>query len=135
MAQEVKQEYYTAVGRRKTATARVKLLPGKDGFRVNGKEIEVVFSQPSHKIAYMKPMQLTNTLGSFTVEAKVEGGGLESQVDAYVLGVSRALLKINPQFRAKLKPYGLLTRDPRMKESRKYGLAGKARKKKSSPKR
>lgn len=135
MAQEIKQDYYVAVGRRKTATARVKLTPGKDGYTVNGKNIDDVFNRPSHKIAYMKPQTLTNTAESFSVQAKVAGGGLEAQVDAFVLGVSRALLQINPAFREQLKPYGLLTRDPRMKESRKYGMAGKARKKKSSPKR
>lgn len=135
MAQESKQEFYVAVGRRKTATARVGLHSGKEGFTVNGKNIDDVFNRPAHKIAYMKPLQVTNTADSLSVEAKVAGGGLEAQVDAFVLGVTRALLQLNPSFRAQLKPYGLLTRDPRMKESRKYGMAGKARKKKSSPKR
>lgn len=129
------QNYFTGIGRRKSATARVKLVTGNGTMTVNGRDVTAYFSMDSHKQAYVRPFNVTSGSIAFDVEAKVEGGGLEGQLEAFVLGISRALLKVNPEFRMQLKPYGLLTRDPRMKESRKYGRAGKARKMKSSPKR
>jgi small subunit ribosomal protein S9 len=132
---EKNNSYYVAVGRRKTSVACVKLSVGKGEFLVNGRSITDYFNRVSHPSFYNKPLELTDTVGSVSVEAKISGGGLESQLGAYVHGVARALLKLNPEFRSKLKPMGLLTRDSRMKESRKYGKAGKARKVKSSPKR
>lgn len=132
---EKNNNHYVAVGRRKTSIARVKLTAGKGEFLVNGRSITDYFNRVSHAPSYNKPLELTDTANSVSVEAKISGGGLESQLDAYIHGVARALLKLNPEFRSKLKPMGLLTRDSRMKESRKYGMAGKARKVKSSPKR
>lgn len=129
------QAHFVGVGRRKSATARVKLVTGTGAMTVNGRDVSAYFSTDSQKQAYIRPFQVTSGIVSFDVEAKVEGGGLEGQLEAFVLGISRALLKVNPEFRVQLKPHGLLTRDPRMKESRKYGRAGKARKMKSSPKR
>jgi small subunit ribosomal protein S9 len=135
MSSKSKTAIYTAIGRRKTATARVRLTSGENGFVVNDRVVEEYFSGEAEKNNYLKPFEVTNTKDSYKVEVKVDGGGASAQVGAVAHGIARALLKVNPQFRADLKKNGLLTRDARMKESRKYGRAGKARALKSSPKR
>jgi small subunit ribosomal protein S9 len=102
---------------------------------VNDKPIEQYFSHPLCAHIYLKPFKVTNTLDAFSAQIRVSGGGLYSQLGAIVHGISRALLKYDETFKPVLRKYKLLTRDPRMKESRKYGHAQKARAKKSSPKR
>ena len=102
---------------------------------VNGKPITEYFLGPVFQKLYSKPLEITKTLGKYTVFVKVEGGGQMSQLDALVHGISRALSKVDPSLRTILKKEGLLTRDARVKERRKYGNAQKARAKKQSPKR
>lgn len=130
------QKYVSAVGRRKTATAKVRLFSGKGEILVNGKPIGDYFSGEVAKIAYLKPFQLTDTLGKYYATIKTEGSGKEGQLEAVIHGLARALDKENSKlYHSALKKSKLLTRDPRAKERRKVGLAGKARKKKQSPKR
>lgn len=129
--------FYLAVGRRKTATARVKLQVGGTGrIIVNKKPIEEYFSGEIAKKSYLEPLVLTNSLGRFDIFIKVEGSGYAGQLGAVIHGLARALEKVDKEtYRSLLKKQGLLTRDARAKERRKPGLAGKARKKKQSPKR
>lgn len=133
----VKQSFYQAVGRRKEATARVRLYVGGNGeIVVNDKPVEEYFSGEMAKIAYLRPFKLTDSLNRFRVSVKVEGSGKSGQLGAMVHGIARTLEKINKeQYRPALKKAGLLTRDPRAKERRKAGQAGRARAKKQSPKR
>jgi small subunit ribosomal protein S9 len=126
---------YIATGRRKTSTARVVLTLGKDGITVNDKPIEEYFAGKVRASVYSRPFKVTNTLNRFSGTVKVFGGGSESQLVAVAHGISRALMQFDEELKIQLRKYKLLTRDPRMKESRKYGNAGKARAKKSSPKR
>lgn len=123
------------VGRRKEAVARVRILPGQGQVIVNGKPITEYFSGVLFQKKYQKPFEITKTEGKYTISAKVTGGGRVSQVDAFVHGISRAIAKANPDLRTILKKEGLLTRDARVKERRKYGHAQKARAMKQSPKR
>lgn len=108
-------KYYWATGRRKTAVAVVKISKGKGEISINGQKV------PDSAI-FISPFQLTSTTGKFDVLARVRGGGKVSQNDAVRLGVSRALVKSDQEFRLSLKKSGLLTRDPREKERKKYGL-------------
>ncbi len=125
-----------AVGRRKESVARVRIFKGNAQMTVNGKPIAEYFSGPIAQKKYQTPFQITNTLGQFTGTIKVIGGGVTGQLDAVVHGIARALNNLENQgHRPALKKAGLLTRDPRAKERRKYGLAHAARAKKSSPKR
>ena len=142
-------QYYEAVGRRKTASARVRLYVIADGpvslhgvslekgsFFVNGKPAETYFPGEVFKKQYLEPFRTTNTVGRFGVSVKTAGGGLSGQLIAAIHGISRALEKVDREkFRPILKKRGFMTRDPRAKERRKAGLAGKARAKKQSPKR
>jgi small subunit ribosomal protein S9 len=137
-----KTDYTYAVGRRKTAIARVRLyksasVPGHDGAQlmINGKNAEVYFGGNAEKNQYRLPFIVTETLTKMSASAKAVGGGVASQLDAIVHGVARALIKYDPNLRATLKSAGLLTRDPRAKERRKIGTGGKARRAKQSPKR
>lgn len=127
--------YFNATGRRKTSTARVSLQLGKEGFTVNGKPVEQYFSGAVREQILARPFKLTNTTGRFSGSIKVVGGGQESQLEAVVHAISRALMKFDESLKSQLRKHNLLTRDSRMKESRKYGNAQKARAKKSSPKR
>lgn len=124
-----------SVGRRKEAVARVRIMEGNSPILVNGKPISEVYRGIIWQKAYQKPFELTKTLGKYTATIKVVGGGTSSQLGAIVHGLSRSLAKISAENKAALKKHGLLTRDPRAKERRKYGLAHAARAKKSSPKR
>ncbi|MBI4039826.1 30S ribosomal protein S9 [Candidatus Daviesbacteria bacterium] len=126
---------WQSVGRRKEAIARVRVLEGKGQVMVNGKPIAEVFKGQIFQKAYQKPFELTQTLGKYTATVKVEGGGVSSGLGAVINGLAKALAKINTEYRQSLKKAGLLTRDARVKERRKYGLAHKARAKKQSPKR
>ncbi|MFH0937264.1 MAG: 30S ribosomal protein S9 [Candidatus Daviesbacteria bacterium] len=128
-------KFFQSTGRRKEAVARVRVLEGKSPINVNGKPINEVFGGIVYQRAYQKPFELTKTLGKYTATVKVEGGGISSQLGAIILGISKSLININPEYRKTLKQAGLLTRDARVKERRKYGLAHKARAKKQSPKR
>lgn len=123
-----------AVGRRKTATARVWLYPEKGPLVVNGQPIQDYFPGKVAETLYMRPFQVTTSVGKFRAKIKVSGSGRSSQLGAVVHGLSRALLAFDASFRPQLKKYRLLTRDARAKERKKPGLMG-ARKAKQSPKR
>lgn len=122
-------------GRRKTATARVWLKKEKGVILVNEKPIEEYFPSAVSKNVYEEPMRVVNRIGQLSGTIKVQGGGRKAQLGAIVLGLSRALAINEPSFRQILAKKKFLTRDPRKKERRKYGHAGKARKMKQSPKR
>lgn len=115
------------VGRRKNATARVILRQGSGKVSVNKREFEKYFSLKSNRDDVLLPFVLTETLGKYDVRANVRGGGISGQSEAIRLGIARALVDINEDFRASLKTDSLLTRDPRMVERKKYGQP-KARK-------
>ncbi len=112
---------YSAVGRRKEAVARVRLVPGDGKIVVNKRDLDNYFGLETLKMTVRQPMTLTNTT-EFDVLVNVRGGGIAGQAGAIRHGVSRALCKANPELRETLKRNGLLTRDPRMKERKKYGL-------------
>lgn len=128
--------FVSTVGRRKEAIARVRLMEGKSQMTVNGKPIGEYFPGEIFQKAYLKPFEVAKVRDKYTASILVYGGGVTSQLGAVVHGLSRALAKTdNQKLRDSLKKAGLLTRDARVKERRKYGLAGKARAKKQSPKR
>ena len=116
------------IGRRKTAVARVILRSGNGKITVNDKEFEHFFPQLLSREDILLPFRATDTMGKFDVHAKVNGGGTTGQAQSIRLGIARALLEINPEYRVQLKVDGLLTRDPRMVERKKPGQK-KARKK------
>lgn len=130
-------EYVEGVGRRKVATSRVRIYPKTKGeFSVNGLVVGQYFSGVHGAVKrYNRPLEITGTQGQFAISATVSGSGKSGQLDAVVHGLARALVKFNPEYRALLKPVGLLTRDDRMKETRKIGMGGKARRSRQSPKR
>ena len=145
-----KQTYIQAVGRRREATAQVRLYPlsGKKtitiynhtvkagDFLVNKKDVTEYFPGEVNKMGYRAPLRVTKTLNDYAVSVVVTGGGKQGQLSATVHGIARALDEVNrEEYRPELKKAGFITRDPRVKERRKAGLAGKARTKKSSPKR
>ncbi len=114
-------------GRRKEAVARVRLVPGTGGFRLNGRTLEEYFPTRAHRMAVTAPLRLVGREKEFDVMAKIEGGGVSGQAGALRLGIARALIELEPDLRPSLKKEGYLTRDAREKERRKYGLK-KARK-------
>ena len=122
----------STVGRRKEAVARVRLSDGKGQMTVNGKPISEYFSGLVVQKKYNRPLDVSKTTGKYTISVKVEGGGQVSQLGAAIHGISRAIAKVSPDLRTLLKREGLLTRDARVKERRKYGKAKKARAKKQS---
>jgi small subunit ribosomal protein S9 len=131
-----KGEFVAAVGRRKTATARVRIYQEAGDFVVNNKVVGEYFASVPHApTLYTQPFTVTDTQGKYAVTVKVEGSGLNAQLDAVVHGIARALVKLNPDLRPLLKTFSLLSRDDRMKETRKIGTGGKARRAKQSPKR
>jgi len=145
---EEKTTYYEAIGRRRVATARVRLYVAKETVTVggvsvakgdmivNGRPSESYFPGETFKRLYLEPFRTTNTMGRFAVTVKTNGGGLMGQLGSVVLGISRALEKVDKEkYRPILKKRGFLTRDPRAKQRRKAGFAGKSRAKKQSPKR
>lgn len=116
-------EYYEAVGRRKSSTARVRLFPGGDGtIIVNDRPLEQYFVRERDVILLRRPLQATAMERRFNISAKVEGGGMSGQAGAIQLGIARALLKADPDLRPILRKGGFLTRDARVKESKKPGL-------------
>ncbi|AEM79568.1 MULTISPECIES: 30S ribosomal protein S9 [Thermoanaerobacter] len=118
---------YYGTGRRKEAVARVRLMPGKGNIIINNKPLDEYFTLDTLKYTVKQPLILTETIDKFDVYAKVSGGGFTGQAGAVRLGIARALVKADSELRPILKKAGFLTRDPRMKERRKYGLK-KARK-------
>ncbi len=128
------EHYYYATGKRKTSIARVRLYPGRGGIVVNGKPLEEAYPWPSWRRVIEHPLNLTNSADQFHVVASVLGGGLVSQASALGHGISRALVEADERLRQTLKRNGLLTRDARIKESKKYGLK-RARKAKQYTKR
>lgn len=117
------QETYTrGTGRRKCAIAQVKLLPGSGVIIINGKPYEERFPRIIYRNAIERPLVVTDTRNKFNIEVKVIGGGMTGQADAIKHGIARALLQTNDQFKPLLRKEGLLTRDPRVKERKKYGL-------------
>lgn len=120
-------EVYLATGRRKNAIARVRMITGEGKITVNGKELLDYFRRETLKMDIEQPLQVTNMLGKFDFNINVDGGGLSGQAGAVRLGISRALLLYSEDHRPILRRSGFLTRDPREKERKKYGLA-KARK-------
>jgi small subunit ribosomal protein S9 len=118
---------FTAVGRRKRSVARVLLQPGNGNIIVNGMPLEQRFPRATHQSAITLPLRLTNRLGSVNVLAKVIGGGVSGQAGAIVHATARALLKADENTKQTLREAGLLTRDAREKERKKYGLVGARR--------
>jgi small subunit ribosomal protein S9 len=110
------------VGRRKTSIARVRILPGEGRVVINDKDALAYLGQRRLEQVILKPLRLTENQRRFTVSVKVEGGGITGQAGAIAHGISRALIAFDPDLRPSLKQEGLLTRDSRMKERKKYGL-------------
>lgn len=121
------QAQFAATGRRKCSVARVRMMPGTGNIIVNGKPLGEYFGRKILEIMVRQPLVVTNSADKFDVIAKVHGGGISGQAGAIRHGIARALLAVSPDYRQPLKKAGFLTRDPRMKERRKYGLK-KARK-------
>jgi small subunit ribosomal protein S9 len=116
-----------ATGRRKAAVARVRLRPGTGVVTINARSFDSYFPSATHRAQVLEPMRLTSLTETYDVDATIDGGGLSGQAGALRLGIARGLMEIDPELRAALKRAGLLTRDAREKESKKYGLK-KARK-------
>ena len=142
------KDFMFAVGRRRAAVARVRIyskIPDalkfeeyvvkKGDLVINGRNITEYFGGEVSKSIYEEPLKTANSLNKLTITAKVAGGGNRSQLGAFVLGVSRALAEMNEEVKPALRKKGLLTRDPRVRERRKVGTGGKARRTKQSPKR
>ncbi|MBI4597289.1 MAG: 30S ribosomal protein S9 [Candidatus Omnitrophica bacterium] len=113
-----------ATGRRKTSVARVRLLQGPGAIEVNRRPYEQYFPREALRLSIRAPLLLTHQMGKYNVVVNVEGGGLTGQADAIRLGIARALLKTDESYRTALRSAGLLTRDPREKERKKYGQKG-----------
>tara|TARA_B100001093_G_scaffold467764_1_gene487221 strand:+ start:85 stop:474 length:390 start_codon:yes stop_codon:yes gene_type:complete len=113
---------FYGTGRRKSSVARVTISEGNGNFTFNGKDFEQYFPSPSMKMTIEKPFKVVSLEGKFDMDVNVNGSGLSSQSDAVALGISRALIKMDPELRPKLKKAGLLTRDARKVERKKYGL-------------
>ncbi len=124
MADTIKGEYYYGMGRRKTAVARVRLFPNGDGsITINGKSAEAYFgTRDTHMATMNAPIRLLELGNSYTITIRVVGGGTSGQAGAIRHGMARALLRVNPEWKLALRKAGYLTRDPRMKERKKYGL-------------
>ena len=118
------QVQYYGTGRRKASIARVFLRPGTGNFVVNHKPFETYFVTEQQRVSAKRPLVLTEVAGSFDVLANVSGGGVSAQADAVKMGISRALLEFNAELRKTLKGDGLLSRDARIKERKKYGQKG-----------
>ena len=118
---------YYGTGRRKHSVARVRMYPGTGKITINGRDIDEYFGLETLKLIVRQPMEITNTLGRFDIVCTVAGGGVSGQAGAIRHGVARALLQNGDEMRPILKKAGFLTRDPRMKERKKYGLKGARR--------
>lgn len=142
------KDFIFAVGRRRAAVTRIRVyLKVSDSLKfgelsvkkgdlvVNGKNIAQYFSGNVAKAIYEEPLRITNSLSKYAITARTQGGGMQAQLGAWVLGVSRALAVVDEANKPLLRKKGLLTRDPRVRERRKVGMGGKARRKRQSPKR
>ncbi|GAB4233931.1 MAG: 30S ribosomal protein S9 [Acidobacteriota bacterium] len=118
-----KMQFY-GTGKRKTSTARVFLMPGTGQIVVNHMDFQEYFKNRAEQKTVLEPLELTQTLERFDVYANVRGGGFAGQAGAVRLGIARALLQVDPELRQPLKKAGMLTRDPRIKERKKYGQPG-----------
>ena len=127
MAKKSDKIVFYGTGRRKKSIARVRLVDGKGEITINGKTLDEYFGTEILKVIVKQPLTATNTVSKYDVICKVQGGGYTGQAGAIRHGISRALLQANGEYRPTLKTSGFLTRDPRMKERKKYGLK-KARK-------
>ncbi len=116
------QAYFYGTGKRKCAIARVKLFPGTGSVVVNGKALEEAYPLPSLQSKALDPLRVTNMMEKFNVIVKVEGGGIAGQAGAIRHGIARALIELDAGLKPVLRQYGLLTRDARIKERKKYGL-------------
>ncbi|MFS0780031.1 30S ribosomal protein S9 [Neobacillus sp. 3P2-tot-E-2] len=121
------QVQYIGTGRRKSSVARVRLVPGTGKITINGRDIEEYIPFAALRMVVNQPLVATETTGSYDVLVNVSGGGYTGQAGAIRHGIARALLQADPEYRPTLKRAGLLTRDPRMKERKKYGLKGARR--------
>jgi small subunit ribosomal protein S9 len=121
------QVQYIGTGRRKSSVARVRLVPGDGKVIINGREMVEYIPFAALREVVNQPLVATETLGSYDVLVNVKGGGYTGQAGAIRHGIARALLQVDPEYRPALKSAGLLTRDPRMKERKKYGLKGARR--------
>lgn len=110
------------IGRRKTSVARVRIYEGTGQFTLNGRQLDDFFPTRARRLRVLEPFRVVDMDGKYDVVAKLEGGGTTGQADALRLGIARALIAVNPEFRTDLKRAGLLTRDPRAVERKKYGL-------------
>ena len=117
-----KKPYFYGTGRRKFSVARVRLIPGSGAITINKRDIDDYFGLDTLKLVVRQPFGVTSTEGKFDVVVSVNGGGVSGQAGAIRHGISRALLQANDEYRPLLKKAGFLTRDPRMKERKKYGL-------------
>ena len=124
---KAEKKYNYGTGRRKKAIARVRIIEGNGKITINGKDLDEYFGKETLKVIVKQPLAATNTLAKYDVIASVNGGGSTGQAGAIRHGIARALNEANSEFRPALKSNGFLTRDPRMKERKKYGLK-KARK-------
>jgi small subunit ribosomal protein S9 len=115
---------YTGTGRRKRSLARVRLMNGTGQFSVNGRNLEDYFRRETLAMIIKQPLDATETLGKVDISANVHGGGTSGQAGALRHGIARALLAYNPELKSTLRKGGFLTRDPRMKERKKYGQKG-----------
>ena len=115
---------HTAVGRRKESVARVRLVSGKGQITVNARPYEKYFLRETDRIIVTQPLQITNNVDKYDINANISGGGLTGQAGALRLGIARALVSAEPQFKDLLRKGGYMTRDPRAKERKKYGQKG-----------
>ncbi len=115
---------YYGTGRRKTAAARVFMRPGSGSLKINGREFEDFFPNPALRMIVRQPLLLTETAETFDISVTVRGGGSSGQAGAVRHGITRALVEYNGELRERLKASGFITRDPRKKERKKYGLKG-----------
>ena len=121
------EKFYYATGRRKTSAARVFLKPGKGTITINGKKSDDYLSRMQSRMVILQPLDLLGQLGKFDAKVTVSGGGESGQAGAIRLGITRALIAFNAEFKGTLKKAGFVTRDPRMVERKKYGRAGARR--------
>lgn len=146
MVKDTKKEFVYAVGKRKESSARIRIYDVKElpfgqevikkgDIIVNGKKIGEYFSDRVSQAIYSEPLKITNSLDKYILTIRTQGGGKAGQLGAVVHGLSRALASLSPENRSVLKKAGFLTRDARVRERRKVGMGGKARRKKQSPKR
>lgn len=121
------EKFFYATGRRKTSSARVFLKPGKGNITINGKKADDYLTRMQSRMVIVQPLDLLNQIGKFDAKITVAGGGESGQAGAIRLGITRALIAFNTEFKAALKKAGFITRDPRMVERKKYGKAGARR--------